>query len=479
MVIGLASLVGYFIIHKSHAAGADINGDGVINISDLSILAAHFGMLGQTFSTGDLNGDGVVNISDLSILAAAWGQVGSGTGVIPASFFSMDFSNGNPPDEYTTLTVSIGDLGKETAAEWGNIEPTAPTGSGCPGTVNCTHTYNWTRLDSYLTTATAHNLPFQWTWEAAPAWASNNNPTGPVTDNADFDAFVNTLVTRYNGNNGHGLISAYEVNNETDFSGTVAQLAAQTNRFVNDIKAVNPTALIVGIGMAQPDTYYAPGNMFDQFWADWKAINPNAHLDVISYHGYPHTGNPVPETIMGPVSGVPCTSGYAACIKAAITRNGLPASTKIWDTEGSWGCNSASSDCNGSRDNPLLTSAQQVAFVARYLMLTWSAGVSRQNWYSWDEVSWGRLIGTPAATAYQQVENWMVGNTMNQPCTATGTVWTCGFSNSTLAVWNTAGSSSYTPAAGYIHYKDLAGGTTNFTSGSAITIGTQPLLLTH
>lgn len=51
----------------------DVNGDGLVNISDLSILAAHFGQSGQTRSTGDLDGNGAVNIFDLSVLAQYWG----------------------------------------------------------------------------------------------------------------------------------------------------------------------------------------------------------------------------------------------------------------------------------------------------------------------------------------------------------------------------------------------------------------------
>jgi len=52
----------------------DINGDGAVNIADLSILAAHWGDSGATLSEGDLNGDGVINIADLSILATNWGD---------------------------------------------------------------------------------------------------------------------------------------------------------------------------------------------------------------------------------------------------------------------------------------------------------------------------------------------------------------------------------------------------------------------
>lgn len=74
VAMALVAGVGYYILHASHAAGADINGDGKVDITDLSILAAHYGQSGQTPATGDINGDGSVGIGDLSILAAAWGQ---------------------------------------------------------------------------------------------------------------------------------------------------------------------------------------------------------------------------------------------------------------------------------------------------------------------------------------------------------------------------------------------------------------------
>ena len=48
---------------------ADVNGDGVVNIQDLVIVA---NALGE--AEPDLNGDGVVNIQDLVIVANAFGQ---------------------------------------------------------------------------------------------------------------------------------------------------------------------------------------------------------------------------------------------------------------------------------------------------------------------------------------------------------------------------------------------------------------------
>ncbi len=49
----------------------DLNGDGKVNVLDLSILLTQFLRGG---STGDLNGDGKVTILDLSILLSSWGK---------------------------------------------------------------------------------------------------------------------------------------------------------------------------------------------------------------------------------------------------------------------------------------------------------------------------------------------------------------------------------------------------------------------
>ena len=47
----------------------DVNGDGVINILDLTAVASNFGQAGQNPS--DVNGDGVVNVNDIVLVAGA------------------------------------------------------------------------------------------------------------------------------------------------------------------------------------------------------------------------------------------------------------------------------------------------------------------------------------------------------------------------------------------------------------------------
>lgn len=49
----------------------DLNGDGKINIFDLSVLLSGFN---KTLSRGDLNGDGRVTILDLSIILSSWNK---------------------------------------------------------------------------------------------------------------------------------------------------------------------------------------------------------------------------------------------------------------------------------------------------------------------------------------------------------------------------------------------------------------------
>ena len=47
----------------------DLNGDGVVNSLDASILNSHFG---QNYPPADLNQDGVVDAKDLAILQSWW-----------------------------------------------------------------------------------------------------------------------------------------------------------------------------------------------------------------------------------------------------------------------------------------------------------------------------------------------------------------------------------------------------------------------
>jgi hypothetical protein len=54
--------------------GGDASLDGQVNLTDLSILASHFGNTTAQWDQADFSYDGTVNLTDLSILASHFGD---------------------------------------------------------------------------------------------------------------------------------------------------------------------------------------------------------------------------------------------------------------------------------------------------------------------------------------------------------------------------------------------------------------------
>jgi len=73
VVVLLIAVGGYIVVRSSHAAGitGDINGDGTVNVYDLSILLSHWN---ANYAPADLNSDGTVSVFDLSVLLSHWSQ---------------------------------------------------------------------------------------------------------------------------------------------------------------------------------------------------------------------------------------------------------------------------------------------------------------------------------------------------------------------------------------------------------------------
>src|SRR4029077_7423 len=267
-----------------------------------------------------------------------------------------------------------------------------------------------------------------------------------VANIQDWDDFITAVATRYKGKLIYELWN--EPNNTPSFTGTINDMVALTTNEYNIIRSIDPGALILAPsptagGAAWMDQYFASGG-------------PTG-VDVVTFHTY----HSAPELKMNDINNM----------KKVMAKYNL-SSKPLWDTESSWG--------------PFtLTSDQQVGYVARDYLLQWSQGVSRYYWYGWDTAIWGTLWDSttgphPAATAYQQIYNWMVGATMSSPCTmASDSTWTCTLtrpgSYQAQAVWNSATTTSYTPASQFTQYLDLAG-QTNPIQG-AVTIGYNPILL--
>jgi hypothetical protein len=93
-----------YVVARSFAATPNavpgyINGDGTVNITDLSILLSNYNKTPATASNpnSDINGDNIINIFDLSILLSNYGATGSSCS---PSFSSFGYINGtltSPP----------------------------------------------------------------------------------------------------------------------------------------------------------------------------------------------------------------------------------------------------------------------------------------------------------------------------------------------------------------------------------------------
>src|SRR5581483_4208808 len=89
--------IGTYLLFSSHAStlSGDINGDGIVNITDLSLLLSTYNKNQSTCATNtsytcDINGDGTVNVFDLSTLLSNYGQSDTSTNLIPNPSFETN-----------------------------------------------------------------------------------------------------------------------------------------------------------------------------------------------------------------------------------------------------------------------------------------------------------------------------------------------------------------------------------------------------
>jgi hypothetical protein len=361
----------------------------------------------------------------------------SGTN-IPSTYFGMHTTD--PVGAWPS--VSMGALGKGNNVTWSFVESTKGV-------------FDWSHVDLFVNAAQSHGIDIFYSFNRVPPWAAANQSScntingvarcsSMVGNIQDWDDYVTALVSRYKGK------FIYELWNEPDastFTGTVTDMVTLTTHAYNIIRSIDPGALILA-----PSPTASGAGWMDQYFA---AGGPTG-IDVVTFHSY----HSAPELKINDINKM----------KNVMAKYNL-SSKPLWDTEGSWGTFA-------------LTSDQQVGYVARDHMLQWSQGVSRYYWYGWNEAGYGPLFvsGAPtiAATAYQQVYNWMVGATMSSPCTmAPDSTWTCTLTRpggyQALAVWNSATTTSYTPASQYKQYLDLAGHSNSIQG--AVTIGYNPILL--
>jgi hypothetical protein len=173
-----------YVVARSFAATpnavpGDINGDGTVNITDLSILLSNYNKTPATASNpnSDINGDNIINIFDLSILLSNYGATGSSCS---PSFSSFGYING-------TLTSP--------PACWRPYADTSPYNQQLPDPSLTTLDPNSANIVNFINTAYGSsgfsnldisNTPANDTasnWDHPLYWAHTGDPSYAINDN--------------------------------------------------------------------------------------------------------------------------------------------------------------------------------------------------------------------------------------------------------------------------------------------------------
>jgi hypothetical protein len=352
--------------------------------------------------------------------------------------------------------------------------------------------YNWTALDQWMTAAQSKGLSdLLYTFGRTPNWISSDpsdgscsfgpgqcwppsdlNSDGSGTDQSWKD-FVSALTAR-NAANGFP-IRYWEAWNEFDQPGTWKGTLPQLVRMAQDARTIILASDSTAV-MLTPSSSTGLTATATRMKAYLATPGASAAADAIAIHPYVQLGGgvaPIAEDVVTLIQNVKNALGPADAAKP------------LWGTEGSWGLTNVSSFNDVD---------QQAAFTARYLILQQSMGMARFYWYQWnstiDGTLWTSSGITPVGTAYGEVEKWLGGKVMTQPCSAHGTVWTCGFA-SNLLVWDASqrclgrgacSNSNYSVSGPYTQIARVDGTTAAIAggcrSGCTIAIGAKPILLT-
>lgn len=380
---------------------------------------------------------------------------------VPSSFFGMHI---HQPTNFPN--VPIGAIGKGSCVNWHYLQPARGV-------------YNWSALDAYVSLAQKKGIDLMYTFDGIPSWAVSD-PTTCVPSGCssaismcaampkniqDFNNYVTTLVTRY-----RGKIKYYELWNEPyqEPKITISNLVTLTTNAYNIIRAIDPDAQIITPSMSGDHASYA---------ASYFAAGGPTGVDIASLHAYVD-----PSSVSADVPEGITSDRYLLGPLLPVLTQYLP-DKPLWDTEGGW---------NLTGVGNFITPVQEAAFIARWYILHWSSGISRTYWYAWDDSELGTLMpsmlgSSVPATAFQQVQNWLIGKSMSTPCAvlSDGVTWTCELTGSGgyrgMIIWNTAGPSSYTPpwSARFTKYRDLTGKVAPYAGYGSLPVATgiQPILL--
>jgi polysaccharide biosynthesis protein PslG len=371
------------------------------------------------------------------------------SGVIPVAFFGMtvlDYEQVTPKLNFGTTRT----WGSFPMLDWAEINPS-------------TGVYQFQDLDAFLQLNEARGADVIYTFGRTPRWASSKPETpgpfgpgqcAPPTDLRNWDDYVTAIASHVGSR-----ITYWELWNEPQdpeyYCGDMQTMLTMAQHAYKIIKSINPAAQVI------TPTVSASGG---PAWLDaYLSKGGGDYADIISFHGY---CNDEAESI------VPVVSRYQK-VMAAHDQGSKP----LWDTEADWA---------GDPDDVLEGIGNQAAFIAKFYLLQWSAGVSRFVWYAYDGGSWGGLWSPgpgagPVVASYSIVQQWMLGASMTSGCMpdSSGT-WSCALTRpggyQALVLWNSDKTASYQVPGQYTDLRDLTGNVRSLPRGN-LEVGGNPVLV--
>ncbi len=428
--------------------------------------------------------------SILALMAASVSVAQTVSGPIPSSFFGMTT---NSSADFPKVT--IGALGHPTSLAWAWIEKSKGV-------------YDFSGFDGYvaaakrqgLLDAATNTVELMMTFGATPRWAAADpssctdhhgswHCTSGPANIQDWTNFITAVMEHYNGVT-QPHIRYYELWNEANshfWSGSYSDLVSLAKAAYPIVHA-DPHSMLL-----TPSTGGDQQRLTATAWmAAYLQAGGALYADGGAFHGYAARRDvrPFPWPEQDTTAG--CATKPYACEGSIVSRvkafrqvfdaNGLKGKP-MYQTEGSWGDGNVTSD------------EDQVAWLVRWYLL--QAGLRIADnlqmtvWFCWGHSNngqhWGSIESdtgtpTPAGLAYNEVYKWLVGASIDEPCTsASDGTWTCALTRPDgyqgMAVWNPGGVKPYTPGARFNQYMDLAGKTVKIPPAGNVTISSKPILL--
>lgn len=338
-------------------------------------------------------------------------------------------------------------------------------------------------LDQYINMAEQHQVEVLLPLGLSPTWASKRpkelsaypkllGAAAEPKNIEDWRNYVRTVATRYKGK-----VRYYEIWNEPNlkkfYSGTIEQMVALSREAYLILKQVDSSITVVSPAATGSDT--------GSSWLEqYLSKGGGAYADVIGFHFYV-TPDP-PEAIVPLVKKV----------QQMMATHGV-SNKPLWNTETGWVIANSKGSVDPKRSGfpanmKVLAKYEAAAYVARSYILAWAAGLKRFYWYAWDNHVMGltEVDGKtlkPAATAYAEVQKWLVGAQMTKCETDSQKTWTCRLNRTqgytAWIIWNPERKLSFNVPKnwGVQQMQNLEGVKQDIKTKNSVDIGSSPLLL--